>query len=79
MGGLAIHGGALSLLLDILAVRLGRGLSPKRGTSFVAGHIAIEPEDPEFTYTLDGDLYTKAGRLTVQVGPALQIVKPRPR
>ncbi|MGD0838236.1 MAG: diacylglycerol kinase family protein [Polyangia bacterium] len=76
MGGLAIHGGALSLLLDLLDVRLGRGLSPKRATSFVARHIAIAPDAPEFTYTLDGDLYTQVGRLTVQVGPVLHIVRP---
>lgn len=76
MGGLAIHGGALSLLLDVLDVRLGRGLSPKRATSFVAKHLCIEPEAPEHTYTLDGDLYTDRGPLTVQVGPLLRLIKP---
>ena len=79
MGGLAIHGGAVSLLLDVLDVRLGRGLSPKRATSFVAKHLSIEPEEAESTYTLDGDLYTSKGPLTVEVGPALQMVKPQPR
>jgi len=79
MGGLAIHGGAASLLLDVLDVRLGRGLSPKRATSFVAKHLSIEPEEAESTYTLDGDLYTSKGPLTVEVGPALQMVKPQPR
>ena len=76
MGGLAIHAGALSLLLDILDVRLGRGLSPKRATSFVADHISIDPDVPESTYTLDGDMYTSHGALTVEVGPGLDIVKP---
>jgi diacylglycerol kinase family enzyme len=76
MGGLAIHGGPASLLLDLLDVRLGRGLSPRRATSFIAKHLAIEPADAESTYTLDGDLYTSRGPVTVQVGPALQIVKP---
>lgn len=76
MGGLAIHGGALSLLLDILDVRLGRGLSPKRATSFVADRLSIAPDAPETAYTLDGDLYTTRGTLTVQVGPVLDIVKP---
>lgn len=79
MGGLVIHGGALSLLLDILDVRLGRGLSPKRATSFVARHLSIEPEAAESTYTLDGDLYTTRGPLIVQVGPVLDIVRPRAR
>jgi diacylglycerol kinase family enzyme len=76
MGGLAIHGGALSLLLDILDVRFGRGLSPKRAVSFVADRLTISPEAPESTYTLDGDLYTNQGPLTIQVGPPLEIVKP---
>ena len=76
MGGLAIHGGPLSLLLDVLDVRLGRGLSPKRATSFVATRLSIEPEDRESAYTLDGDLYVGNGPLTVEVGPTLEIVKP---
>jgi diacylglycerol kinase family enzyme len=76
MGGLAIHGGPLSLLFDVLDVRLGRGLSPKRATSFVATRLSIEPEEPESAYTLDGDLYMSQGPLTVEVGPALEIVKP---
>jgi diacylglycerol kinase family enzyme len=76
MGGLAIHGGPLSLLLDVLDVRRGRGLSPKRATSFVTNRISIEPEDRESAYTLDGDLYVSHGPLTVEVGPTLEIVKP---
>jgi diacylglycerol kinase family enzyme len=77
MGGLVIHGGPVSLLLDLVDVRLGRGLSPKRATSFVAKQLAIEPMEAESTYTLDGDLYTSKGPVTVEVGPALHIVKPQ--
>jgi diacylglycerol kinase family enzyme len=77
MGGLAIHGGPLSLLLDVLDVRLGRGLSPKRADSFVATRMVVEPVAAESTYTLDGDLYTAPGPLVVEVGPPLDIVKPR--
>jgi diacylglycerol kinase family enzyme len=76
MGGLVIHGSPPSLLLDVLDVRLGRGLSPKRAQSFVATRLAIEPEEPSMAYTLDGDLYVSRGPLTVEVGPALEIVKP---
>ena len=77
MGGVAIHGRPLSLLLDVVDVRLGRGLSPKRATSFVADRLVIEPEEPETLYTLDGDLYSAHGTLTVEVGPALKIVRPK--
>jgi diacylglycerol kinase (ATP) len=76
MAALAIHGGALSLLLDVLDVRLGRGLSAKRADSFVATRMVVEPEDDETTYTLDGDLYVAKGPFAVEVGPALAIVKP---
>jgi hypothetical protein len=76
MGGLAIHGGAFGLLLDVLNVRLGRGLSPKRAESFVASHLLIEPADAESTYTLDGDLYVARGPFRVELGPPLHIVKP---
>jgi diacylglycerol kinase (ATP) len=79
MGGLAIHGGPLSLLLDVLNVRRGRGLSPKRAMSFVADRLCIEPDAPETPYTLDGDLYSARGPITVEVGPALEIVKPQGR
>jgi diacylglycerol kinase family enzyme len=79
MGGVAIHGGPLSLLLDVLAVRMGRGLSPKRAISFVADRLVIEPAEPEARYTLDGDLYSAQGTLTVEVGPALEIVRPEGR
>jgi diacylglycerol kinase (ATP) len=76
MGGLAIHGGPFSLLLDVLDVRLGRGLSPRRATSFIATRLVIEPEEKESRYTLDGDLYTGRSPITVEIGPELEIVKP---
>jgi diacylglycerol kinase family enzyme len=79
MGALAIHGSPMSLLIDLLAVRLGRGLSPKRATSFVASKVDIAPEAAESRYTLDGDLYWGQGAVVVEVGPALEIVRPRGR
>lgn len=77
MGGLAIHGGPLSLLLGVLDVRLGRGLSPKRAMSFIASRVLIEPEAPVTLYTLDGDLYSARGPFTVELGPTLEIVRPK--
>ena len=77
MSVLAIHGGPLSLLLDVLDVRLGRGLSPKRAQSFVASRLDVEPAQEESAYTLDGDMYSRRGALSVEVGPMLEIVRPR--
>jgi diacylglycerol kinase (ATP) len=76
MGGLAIHSSPLALLLDVLDVRLGRGLSPKRATSFVASRIDIVPAAGGAAYTLDGDMYRSRGPIVVEVGPALEIVRP---
>lgn len=72
----AIHGGPLALLLDLLDVRLGRGISRKRATSFIASRLDIAPDAAEATYTLDGDLYCRRGPLSVELGPTLQIVRP---
>jgi diacylglycerol kinase family enzyme len=76
MGGLAIFGGPLSLFLDILEVRLGRGISPRRAHSFIASQVRIEPYDAEGLFTMDGDLYPSQGPVTIQLGPMLRILKP---
>lgn len=76
MGGLAIFGGPLSLFLDILDVRLGRGLSPKRAHSFIASQVRIEPFETEGIFTMDGDLYPSQGPISIQLGPMLRILKP---
>lgn len=77
MGVVAIHGGPLALLLDVLSVRLGRGISARRASSFVARRLEIEPETPLATYTLDGDMYQSRGPFTVELGPMLDIVRPQ--
>lgn len=76
MGGLAIHCGPWFLFMNVPAVLCGRGVSPKRALSFVAQKVVIEPDAPEMTYTLDGDMYKSQGPLIVEMGPPLEIVKP---
>jgi hypothetical protein len=73
---LTIHCGPVALLLDILAVRLGRGISRKRATSMIASRLEIEPEAAESAYTLDGDLYSRRGPVSVELGPSLHIIRP---
>jgi diacylglycerol kinase (ATP) len=73
---LAIHSGALSLSLDLLAVHQGRGVSPDRAYSVVASRMRIEPMSGENEYTVDGDLYRTRGALDVTVGPAIQFFRP---
>lgn len=73
---LAIHGGPLALLLDLLDVRLGRGIARKRATSILASRLDIVPDAAECAYTLDGDLYSRRGPLAVELGPTLRIIRP---
>jgi diacylglycerol kinase family enzyme len=75
---LAIHGGAVTLAADLLPVHQGRGIDPTRAWSALASRVLIEPEEPGFGYTIDGDLYRGEGNLEVGLGPALRFVRPAP-
>lgn len=75
---LAIHAGALALVPDLLAVRTGRGISPRRAESALAVDLVIEPTESGAPYTIDGDLYRASGPLHISIGPKLAIVDPRP-
>ena len=74
---LAIHSSPLGLTWDLRAVRQGRGISPRRAWSGLATRLVIEPDEPDTTYTVDGDLYQARGSLSVELGPALSFVRPR--
>lgn len=76
-GVLAIHSGALALVPDLWAVRLGRGIAPSRAFSAVASRLDIVPEERGSPYTIDGDLYRATGPLSISPGPRLAIVDPR--
>jgi len=76
-GVLAIHSSPLGLILDLAAVRRGRGISPRRAWSEVATRLVIEPDSPEISYTIDGDLYRARGSLSVELGPTLWFVRPK--
>jgi diacylglycerol kinase family enzyme len=74
---LAIHAGALALVQDLLAVRTGRGISPRRAQSALAVEMRIEPAEQGTPYTIDGDLYRTTGPMRITIGPKLAIVDPR--
>jgi diacylglycerol kinase family enzyme len=76
---LAIHAGPVALAADLVPVHQGRGIAPKRAWSAVASTLSIEPEARRWSYTIDGDLYRAEGRVDVQLGPPLHIVRPRTR
>lgn len=72
---LAIHAGPVSLAQDLVPVHRGRGVSPRRAWNAVASRLVIEPEEPEISYTIDGDLYRASGPLEIGLGPSLRFVK----
>jgi len=75
---LAIHAGALALVPDLLSVRTGRGISPRRARSALALDVLIEPVEIDTPYTIDGDLYRARGPMRITIGPRMAIVDPRP-
>jgi diacylglycerol kinase family enzyme len=79
-GVLAIHAPPLALARDLWAVHEGRGVGADRAWSGLATRMVIEADDPEFAYTIDGDLYrhrTAAGPLVIEIGPRLDFIQPR--
>jgi diacylglycerol kinase family enzyme len=77
MAVVAIFCRPLSLLLDLLSVRLGKGISPRRATSVIATRVELVPAESPICYTLDGDMYACQGPLAVELGPVLEIVRPQ--
>jgi diacylglycerol kinase family enzyme len=74
---LAIHAGPVRLAADLLPVHRGRGIAPGRAFSAVASQLVIQSDDPEISYTIDGDLYRGKGPISIDLGPPLHFVKPR--
>lgn len=72
---LAIHAGPVTLAQDLVPVHRGMGVNPRRAWSAIASRLLIEPDDPEISYTIDGDLYRTSGPLEVALGPPIQFVK----
>jgi diacylglycerol kinase (ATP) len=72
---LAIHAGPVTLAADLVPVHRGLGIDPRRAWSAVASKLTIEPDEPEISYTIDGDLYRSSGTLEIGVGPSLNFVK----
>jgi diacylglycerol kinase (ATP) len=72
---LAIHAGPVTLAADLVPVHRGLGIAPRRAWSAVATKLVIEPEEPEISYTIDGDLYRASGPLEIGLGPMLRFVK----
>jgi diacylglycerol kinase family enzyme len=75
-GVLAMHSAVLSLSLDVLAVRRGRGISASRAFSAVASQMDVKSKNGAMAYTIDGDLYRTHEPVAISLGPPILFLKP---
>ena len=71
---LGIKCSAVSFAASLPAIWFGRKVSEKKIVECVARRVEIEADEP-FRYTLDGDVHGSDGRLSIEVGPRLEIVR----
>lgn len=71
-----INGQPVSLLADLVPVKMGHGIAPARADSRLATRLRLEPEAGPMPYTIDGDMYRSPGPLELRVGPSLRLAKP---
>ncbi|MDX2023519.1 MAG: diacylglycerol kinase family protein [Deltaproteobacteria bacterium] len=72
-----VKGQPLELLVDLLPVRLGQGISPARADSLLASHVRLHPTQPDMPYTIDGDMYRTSAPLDLRIGPLLRLARPQ--
>lgn len=63
----------LDVARQLHRIRLGQPIDPQKVLSDVCTSMHIQADQP-FTYTLDGDLHTCPGEMTVSAGPRLSII-----
>jgi diacylglycerol kinase family enzyme len=76
-GVLAMHSAVLSLSLDVMAVRNGRGIAARRAFSAVASQMHVQSKNGSIAYTIDGDLYRTLEPVAISLGPHIDFLKPR--
>jgi diacylglycerol kinase family enzyme len=70
---LALTAGPFEIVRELPNIRLGRPIAPDRGLSRVSDHVTIT-SDSSITYTIDGDMHTSDGPVTLEAGPRVEII-----
>ena len=69
-----IHAGALALIPDLAAVRVGMGIRETHAKTTLTSEVRIQPQDG-LEYTIDGDLYQTEGPLVMSPGPVVRFLR----
>ena len=70
---LALTAGPFEIARELPNIRLGRPIDPKRASSKVADRVTLSSDKP-ITYTIDGDMHTSDGPVTLETGPRVEII-----
>jgi diacylglycerol kinase (ATP) len=69
---LAIHGSARELLMALPALRMGRGLPANIARQTLTSYAELHGEHGVVEYSVDGDVDTLQGPLTIELGPRFE-------
>lgn len=70
---LALTAGPFDIVKELPNIRLGRPIDPATGTSRVTKSVTIRSDKP-IVYTIDGDMHTSKGPVTLETGPRVEII-----
>jgi diacylglycerol kinase family enzyme len=70
---LALTAGPFEIVRELPNIRMGRSIHPDRGLSKVADSVTVRSDKP-ITYTIDGDMHTSDGPVTLEAGPRVEII-----
>lgn len=70
---LALTAGPFEIARELPNIRMGRPISPERGLSKVTEEVTVRSDKP-ITYTIDGDMHTSEGPVTLANGPRVEII-----
>ena len=71
---LGIHCGPFGVVTDLRRIHRGKPMRRDKVISVVAKEVVLRPDEP-FTYTIDGDVYTAEGELSLGIGPRLRLIR----
>lgn len=70
---LGLTAGPFGIVRELPNIRMGRPLAPEHGLSRVTDSVEISSDTP-ITYTIDGDMHTSNGPVTLETGPRVEII-----
>jgi hypothetical protein len=72
---LAITGNARDVLRAMPDLRLGRGFEDRVARQVMTDYAELRPEQGFIEYSVDGDIDTLQGSLTLEIGPRIDFLR----